>query len=119
MALIAVVLAITGCNATCQERVAMKACRQANPSACIWRASIHYRLTRWQHEWMKRVPWCESKRNPYARNPSGSSGFYQFLPSTWATTPYAKHSIWYVKWQTLAAAWMLKVGRAPGEWACK
>lgn len=109
-----------GCHtAACKERVAAKKCSQARPRWCVERAIVTYRLAGWQAAWMRRIPACESRWDPYARNPSGSSGLYQFLPSTWRTTPYGRHSIWSAKWQALAAAWMLRVGRAPGEWSCK
>lgn len=97
----------------------MHRCSQTRPRWCVERAIITYRLSGWQSAWMRRVYLCESGGNPYARNPSGSSGLYQFLPSTWATTPYAARSIWSAKWQSLAAAWM--VGRAgrSSEWVCR
>ena len=45
-------------------------------------------------------------------------GMYQFLYSTWATTPYAKKSPHSAKWNSLAAMWMWAHGRR-GEWACR
>jgi hypothetical protein len=60
---------------------------------------------------------CESHLWPYAHNPSGASGLFQFLPSTWASTPFSAFSIWNPFAQSLAAAWMHRAGRG-GEWAC-
>ena len=70
-----------------------------------------------------RVADCESDFRPGLVNstPVGSehaSGLFQFLPSTWATTPYARRNIFSAKWNSLAAMWMWSVGRR-GEWACK
>lgn len=95
-------------------------CSQSNPRACVRYAVFARRksLVGWQINWLYRIPGCESGWNPYAFNPSGSSGLYQFLPSTWRTTPYGWRSIWRAKWQALAAAWMVLRGRT-GEWVCR
>jgi len=53
------------------------------------------------------------------RTPIGSehaSGLYQFLPSTFRSTPYARFSIWSPYAQSLAAGWMHTHGRGC-EWA--
>jgi uncharacterized protein YraI len=61
---------------------------------------------------------CESGLNPNAVNSSsGASGLFQFLPGTWATTPYANQSIFDPVANAEAAAWMWSVGRR-GEWYC-
>jgi hypothetical protein len=55
----------------------------------------------------------------FAKNPSSTaSGLYQFLTSTFASTPYGKAgmSIWSPCAQSLAAGWMHENGRG-GEWA--
>lgn len=68
---------------------------------------------------MVRVARCESNLDPCAFNKSGPYyGLYQFLKSTWKTTPYKDKSIWDPEAQALAAAWMWKQGRKK-EWACK
>jgi hypothetical protein len=68
---------------------------------------------------MERVARCESDLDPCAVNRSGPYyGVYQFLKSTWKTTPYKNRSIWDPEAQALAAAWMWKQGRKD-EWACK
>lgn len=55
--------------------------------------------------------------NPRAYNSSTASGLFQFLPSTWASTPYAGFSIWSPYASALAAGWMHAHGRG-GEWSC-
>lgn len=65
-----------------------------------------------------RRAFCESRLDAHAQNPSGASGLYQFLPSTWRTTPYAQLSIWSPYANAMAAGWMQAHGRG-GEWACQ
>jgi len=68
---------------------------------------------------MVRVARCESNLDPCAVNRSGPYyGLFQFLKSTWKTTPYGDHDIYDPKAQALAAGWMWKHGRK-NEWACK
>lgn len=68
---------------------------------------------------MLRVAQCESVLDPNAVNPaSGVSGLFQFLPSTWATTPYANQDIFDPVANAEAAAWMWSVGRR-NEWHCQ
>jgi LysM repeat protein len=67
---------------------------------------------------MLAVAQCESGLNPQAVNgASQASGLFQFLPSTWATTPFASQSIFNAQANANAAAWMWSVGRR-GEWVC-
>jgi soluble lytic murein transglycosylase-like protein len=67
---------------------------------------------------MLAVARCESGLNPRAVNPaSEASGLFQFLPSTWRTTPYANASIFDAEANANAAAWMWSVGRR-NEWVC-
>lgn len=62
---------------------------------------------------------CESGLNRFARNPaSAASGLFQFLPSTWNTTPYAGFSVFDPFANSLAAGWMHAHGRA-NEWVCR
>lgn len=118
IALAAPAPAPAACNTrACDERVAAKNCSQARVLPCIRRAAIRWNVS---YPTLKRKAWCESRFNPYARNPSGSSGLFQFLPSTWATTPYRHQSIWSAKYSALAAAWMHSAGVGRGhEWECK
>jgi hypothetical protein len=56
--------------------------------------------------------------DPRSRNRgSGAAGLFQFIPSTWSTTPYAVFSPWSPYANALAAGWMHAVGRG-GEWEC-
>lgn len=56
--------------------------------------------------------------NPRAYNgSSGAAGLFQFLGSTWRSTPYARFSVWSPYANALAAGWMHDHGRG-GEWAC-
>lgn len=68
---------------------------------------------------MLRVAGCESVLDPNAVNPySNASGLFQFLPSTWATTPYANEDIFDPVANAEAAAWMWANGRR-NEWVCQ
>lgn len=48
---------------------------------------------------------------------SRASGLFQFLPSTWRSTPYRGFSVWSPYANALAAGWMHRHGRG-GEWSC-
>jgi hypothetical protein len=62
---------------------------------------------------------CESHLWPFAKNRhSTASGLFQFLTSTWASTPFAHFSIWNPYANALAAGWMHRTGRG-GEWTCR
>ena len=67
---------------------------------------------------MLRVAGCESGLNPNAINPAGSYGLFQFVATTWASTPYAAYSIFDPWASANAAGWMWSVGRR-GEWVCQ
>lgn len=68
---------------------------------------------------MLRVATCESELTPTAVNPtSQASGLFQFLPSTWETTPYADEDIFDPVANARAAAWMWDNGRR-NEWVCQ
>ena len=47
---------------------------------------------------------------------SGAAGLYQFMPQTWQSTPYRRHSPYHPKWASLAAMWMWKRGGI-GHWS--
>jgi hypothetical protein len=71
--------------------------------------------------WALRVARCESHNNPDAVNPStAASGLFQFMPSTWALTPYASKSVFDATANAEAAAWYYKkTGETGGPWSCK
>jgi hypothetical protein len=61
---------------------------------------------------------CESHLWRYAHNPSGASGLFQFLPSTWGSTPFRAFSIYDPYANAMAAGWMHRAGRG-NEWVCR
>lgn len=61
---------------------------------------------------------CESGNWTQFHNRSGASGPWQFLPSTWRSTPYGGYSPYDPTAAALAAAWMHAQGRG-GEWVCR
>jgi hypothetical protein len=69
--------------------------------------------------WALRVAACESGFNPNAYNRySGASGLFQFLPSTWAHTPYAGRSVFDPDANARAAAW-LYAQDGGSAWTCR
>lgn len=96
------------------ERRWSKWCSQAHVRSCVRRAALHWRV---DYGFMLRLAYCESRLDPFARNPSGASGLFQVMPGTWQTTPYRRHWIFSARYSALAAAWMLRAGRR-AEWAC-
>lgn len=81
----------------------------------IYAAADKYGQSR---EDMLRVATCESNLDPYAVNPSGSYGLFQFIRSTWKSTPYGKDDIFDPQANAMAAGWMWKQGRK-SEWVCQ
>jgi uncharacterized protein YraI len=81
----------------------------------IYAAADKYGQSR---EDMLRVAKCESNLDPYAVNPSGSYGLFQFIRSTWKSTPYGKEDIFDPEANAMAAGWMWKQGRK-SEWVCQ
>lgn len=92
--------------------------------ACLHRAAIH-----WDQDYgdMVYIAWRESRWNEYARRPcpvnpqavwngEHATGLMQFLPSTFASTPYLGQDICDPKSSALAAGWMWAHGRK-GEWS--
>ena len=67
---------------------------------------------------MLRVAECESNLDTYAVNPSGSYGLFQFIRSTWESTPYGNKDIFDPEANANAAAWMWSEGRK-SEWVCQ
>ena len=70
-------------------------------------------------QWAVNVAYCESRYHPNSVNSSsGASGLFQFLPSTWAFTPYAAYSPFDPKYNSLAAAWLYQRD-GPSQWVCQ
>jgi uncharacterized protein YraI len=68
---------------------------------------------------MLRVAQCESGLDPSnVTPPYSASGLFQFLPGTWASTPYADQDIFDPVANANAAGWMWSVGRR-NEWVCQ
>ncbi|HEV2109164.1 MAG TPA: SH3 domain-containing protein [Thermomicrobiales bacterium] len=83
--------------------------------AIIYAAADRYGQSRAD---MLRVARCESVLDPNAVNPAGSYGLFQFIRSTWASTPYAAYDIFDPWANANAAGWMWSVGRR-NEWVCQ
>ncbi len=70
-------------------------------------------------QWAVNVAYCESRYHPNSVNSSsGASGLFQFLPSTWAFTPYASYSPFDPRYNALAAAWLYQRD-GPSQWVCQ
>jgi hypothetical protein len=69
-------------------------------------------------DWAEKIAWCESKYDSNAVNSaSNAQGLFQFLPSTWAGTPFAGTSPFDPNVNAQAAAWLYqKYG--PTQWEC-
>lgn len=101
-----------------QLRRQVRARHQPSSLNAIALASTAYEVS---YATLKRKARCETGGtfSPYAKNPhSTASGLFQFLTSTWATTPYARFSIWDPYANALAAGWMHRNGRG-NEWSCR
>ena len=74
----------------------------------IYRASRHYDQST---SLALQIAHRESRLNWRVTNASsGAAGLYQFMPRTWQSTPYRRHSPYHPKWASLAAMWMWKRG---------
>ena len=70
-------------------------------------------------QWAFNVAYCESRYHPTSVNSSsGASGLFQFLPSTWAFTPYHAKSPFDPVANANAAAWLYKRD-GPSQWECQ
>ena len=82
--------------------------RAAISRCFIYRASKHYRQST-SHA--LHIAHRESRFDWRVTNSSsGAAGLYQFMPRTWQSTPYRRHSPYHPKWASLAAMWMWKRG---------
>lgn len=94
--------------------------------ACVHRATIQFHVDYGQARY---IATRESGLHPELCNgevPGGpqvpnrlsrACGLVQFMPGTWAGTPYAAHSRFSAKWASLAYGWMVKHGHA-SAWKC-
>lgn len=82
---------------------------------CIRHAALRYRQP---FADALRVARCESRLQPTAVGFGVHFGLFQFLRSTWRTTPYHRRWIFSARYSALAAMWAWSVGRR-GEWACR
>jgi len=48
----------------------------------------------------------------------GASGLFQFLPSTWNTTPFYSRPILHPVWNAKAARWLVAKDHGWAEWTC-
>lgn len=98
----------------CQVRAANEHCSNRHVKDCIFYAASIYHQ---DLEAAYRVANCESGFDPH--NSNGTDfGLYQFLPSTFATTSYARHSYWEARWSALAAMEMWSWGQK-NQWQCR
>ena len=68
--------------------------------------------------WAERIAFCESTYNPYAVNSgSGAAGLFQFMPSTWAASPWGSQSPFDPVANSQAAAWLYQ-RYGPRQWDC-
>ena len=82
--------------------------RPAISRCFIYRASRHYGESTGLALTIARR---ESRFNYRVTNASsGAAGLFQFMPGTWASTPYRRKSPYNPKWSSLAAMWMWKRG---------
>ena len=69
--------------------------------------------------WAFNVAYCESRYHPTSVNSSsGASGLFQFLPSTWAFTPWHQYSPFDPVANAHAAAWLYQRD-GPSQWECQ
>lgn len=108
--ILAGLLSVTATTANAARKSSCANSPERAVRACIWHAAKKYKQ---HYPTALRVAKCESGLNPYS---SGIyDGLYQFLPSTWQTTKYRNRDVHSAKYNSLAAMWMWKHGRA-GEW---
>lgn len=70
-------------------------------------------------DWAEQIAYCESKYDPNAVNQaSDAQGLFQFLPSTWAGTPFAGASPFDASANAKAAAWLFQT-YGPSQWECQ
>ena len=86
--------------------------RESESRCFIRRAARHYGQSRSQ---AMAIAYRESRYDYKQTNSSsGAAGLYQFMPRTWAHTPYGKRgeSAYNPRWAALGAMWMWERGEA-------
>jgi hypothetical protein len=69
--------------------------------------------------WALRVAWCESRYHPNSVNSSsGAAGLFQFMPGTWAGSPWHAQSPFDPVANAQAAAWLYHT-YGPQRWTCQ
>jgi hypothetical protein len=96
-----------------------KRCSNEKPKWCVLHVIYSKNIHGEEAEWLLRIPGCESSWKPEEVDASGSTGLYQFMPETWASTPYSNHSILSARWQSWAASWLYEKDEGGREWVCK
>ena len=101
-------------NALCTKDVASaKSCWRHDSGARIARCFIARAASRYGQSARdaKYIAHRESRYNWRVTNSSsGAAGLFQFMPRTWAYTPYRSKSAYHPRWAALAAMWMWKHG---------
>jgi soluble lytic murein transglycosylase-like protein len=79
-------------------------------------ASITYGVDRSR---LAAISFRESRWRPWAYNPSGASGLFQFMPGTWRGTPQGKAGMspFDPLAAAMAAAWEVRYGAGWSPWA--
>lgn len=93
--------------------------QSAEVQQAIWSASREHGVA---YPWLLRVARCESGYRPWAVNPSGAAGLFQFMPATWRWMSAAagwEGASPYDPWAAASVAgWAFAHGYA-GHWSCK
>jgi hypothetical protein len=70
-------------------------------------------------EWAMNVAYCESRYHPNSVNSeSGAAGLFQFMPGTWAGSPWHAQSPFDPVANAQAAAWLYST-YGPQRWTCQ
>lgn len=98
----------------CLVRVARKACERGSIRACVRRGARQHGV---DERRLLIVAWCESTMRPWAVN-GQAAGLFQFMPVTWASLRYRRHSPFSAKWSSLAAGLAFRLGMER-QWECR